>query len=80
MDTSKPVCCELAKEQAEAEESNEETQQSGPEDEHWWLDLQLIERLPVNLKKGKDSHCDVFNPNAAALQNQVGFGVLFWLP
>eukprot|EP00064_Thunnus_orientalis_P005458 superscaffoldBa00000535_g5472 len=59
-DIPKPVCCELAKEPAEAEESNEDTQQKGlkaPRDEHWWLDPQLIERLPVNLKKALCEAC-----------------------
>ncbi|XP_044213142.1 patatin-like phospholipase domain-containing protein 2 [Thunnus albacares] len=59
-DIPKPVCCELAKEPAEAEESNEDTQQKGlkaPRDEHWWLDPQLIDRLPVNLKKALCEAC-----------------------
>ncbi len=58
-DAHKPACCELVKDSAEAEESSENTEQNGlkaPREEHWWLDPQLIQNLPVNIKKGKDSH------------------------
>lgn len=43
MDAAKPACCELVK---EAEESNENTQQNR-------LKPQLLESLPVNIKKGQ---------------------------
>lgn len=58
-DAPKPACCELVKEPAEAEEPNESAEHNGPkapQEEHWWLDPRLIENLPVNIKKGKDSH------------------------
>lgn len=67
MDAPKPACCELARESDEVEESNESTQKNElrpPEDKHWWLDPQLIEELPVNVKKGEDGHwraADVIN-------------------
>lgn len=50
----RPACCELVKHVAE--ESNEKTpqnQQKLHQKAHVWLDPQLIENLPVNLKKGK---------------------------
>ncbi|XP_018541203.1 patatin-like phospholipase domain-containing protein 2 [Lates calcarifer] len=53
-DSPRPVCCELAEEQARAEESNKNTQQNGlkpPQREHFWLNPQLIENLPVNIRK-----------------------------
>lgn len=45
MDAAKPACCELVK---EAEESTENAQQNR-------LKPQLLESLPVNIEKGKDS-------------------------
>lgn len=48
-------CCECKMEWVE--ESNENAQQNGlkPHQKgHWWLDPQLIENLPVAIKKGKD--------------------------
>ncbi|KAM7397130.1 hypothetical protein PAMP_020127 [Pampus punctatissimus] len=60
LDTDTPVCCELAKEADEVEKSNEDTQQNGlkaPQDEHWWLDPQLIDRLPVNIRKALCAAC-----------------------
>lgn len=58
-DAPKPACCEVVrvKESDEAEESDENTQQDGMkphQEEHRWLDPQLIENLPVNIKKGKE--------------------------
>ncbi|XP_069018842.1 patatin-like phospholipase domain-containing protein 2 [Embiotoca jacksoni] len=53
-DTSKPVCCELLKEPAEDEESNDDTQQSGskpPQDDHRWLNPKFTENLPVNIQR-----------------------------
>ncbi|KAM7002334.1 patatin-like phospholipase domain-containing protein 2 [Tautogolabrus adspersus] len=54
-DTSEPACCDLEKEPAEAEESVQKTQQNRRE--HWWLDQQLIEKLPLNLKKALCEAC-----------------------
>lgn len=54
MFAARPACCQLVK---EAEETNENTQQDGlkpAQKEHSWLDPQLIEKLPVNIRKGKD--------------------------
>lgn len=58
-DSPKPACCELVKKSAEGEASNESIEHNGlepPQEEHWWLDTQLIEHLPVNIKKGKACH------------------------
>ncbi|XP_019934772.2 1-acylglycerol-3-phosphate O-acyltransferase Pnpla3-like [Paralichthys olivaceus] len=52
-DSPRPACCELVKEQADAEGSCENTRQNGlrsPQMEHFWLDLHLIEKLPVNIR------------------------------
>ena len=67
IDGPKQACCELARESGEDQESDESTQKNEltpPEDEHWWLDPQLIEKLPVNVKKGEEGHrraADVIN-------------------
>ncbi|XP_032378536.1 patatin-like phospholipase domain-containing protein 2 isoform X3 [Etheostoma spectabile] len=53
-DTVKPACCEPVK-----------TLVNGPnphQEDHWWLDVKVIENLPVSLKKVlceacRDSHC-----------------------
>ncbi|KAM9352304.1 patatin-like phospholipase domain-containing protein 2 [Symphorus nematophorus] len=53
-DAPKPACCELVK------ETSDNTQQNGlkaPQDEHRWLDPQLIEHLPVNIKKALCEAC-----------------------
>lgn len=66
MDAPKPACCELVKKSAESEASNESTQQNGlepPQEEHCWLDPQLIEHLPANLKK---VFCEVCRETHAA--------------
>ncbi|XP_037622416.1 patatin-like phospholipase domain-containing protein 2 [Sebastes umbrosus] len=62
MDAPKPACCEVVrvKESDEAEESDENTQQDGTkphQEEHRWLDPQLIENLPVNIKKALCEAC-----------------------
>ncbi|XP_071347888.1 1-acylglycerol-3-phosphate O-acyltransferase Pnpla3-like [Trachinotus anak] len=59
-DSPRPACCELMKEQAEAEESSETTQQNGlkpPQEEHFWLDPQLIENLPADIRKALCEAC-----------------------
>ena len=59
MDAPKAACCEFACESDEDKESNKSTQKNKltpPEDKHWWLDPQLVEKLPVNVKKGEDGH------------------------
>ena len=59
MDPPRPACCELAKgeseaEEAEAEESGGNSQRNGlRKEEHFWLDPQLTEKLPVNIRKGE---------------------------
>lgn len=56
-DAVKPAaCCELV-ESAKAEETK--TTLSNQED-HWWLDLKVIENLPVSFKKGKEGRRDGF--------------------
>lgn len=55
-DSPRVACCELLKERADAEESRENTQQNGlrpPQAEHLWLDPQLVERLPVHIRRGE---------------------------
>ncbi|KAM9854827.1 patatin-like phospholipase domain-containing protein 2 [Aulostomus maculatus] len=59
-DAPKPVCCELAKQTAKAGVSTGGAVRCGPEileDEHWWLDRQLIDKLPVNIKKALCEAC-----------------------
>uniref|UniRef100_UPI0037E86E58 patatin-like phospholipase domain-containing protein 2 n=1 Tax=Semicossyphus pulcher TaxID=241346 RepID=UPI0037E86E58 len=48
-DAPHPACCAPVKKPAEAEESTQE--------EHWWLDRQLIENLPLNIKKALCEAC-----------------------
>uniref|UniRef100_A0A665X209 triacylglycerol lipase n=1 Tax=Echeneis naucrates TaxID=173247 RepID=A0A665X209_ECHNA len=53
-DSPEPACCELMKERANAEEANKDTQQmemKPPQKEHDWLDPQLIEKLPADIRK-----------------------------
>lgn len=55
-DAPKRACGEMVKmkEPDEAEEFDENTQQEGmkpQQEEHRWLDAQLLENLPVNIKK-----------------------------
>ncbi|XP_049928489.1 patatin-like phospholipase domain-containing protein 2 isoform X1 [Epinephelus moara] len=61
MDAPKLACCELkVKESTEAEESSENTQHDGVkphQEDHGWLDPQLIENLPVNIKKALCEAC-----------------------
>jgi len=47
-DAAGPACCEQP---AEDEESNAGVKTH--EEEHRWLDPQLIENLPVNIQKGR---------------------------
>ncbi|XP_040894566.1 patatin-like phospholipase domain-containing protein 2 [Toxotes jaculatrix] len=59
-DSPRPACCELLKRQAEGKESNENVQQNGlkfPQEEHFWLDPQLIENLPVDIRKALCEAC-----------------------
>nr|XP_046250189.1 patatin-like phospholipase domain-containing protein 2 isoform X2 [Scatophagus argus] len=55
LDAPTPACCDLLK--AEDEKSSENTQQKGPQEEHWWLDLQLIQNLPVDIRKALCEAC-----------------------
>ncbi|XP_035497415.1 patatin-like phospholipase domain-containing protein 2 isoform X2 [Scophthalmus maximus] len=59
-DSPRVACCELLKERADAEESRENTQQNGlrpPQAEHLWLDPQLVERLPVHIRRALCEAC-----------------------
>ncbi|XP_042268400.1 patatin-like phospholipase domain-containing protein 2 [Thunnus maccoyii] len=62
-DTVKPACCGLMKESTQAQESRKTTLNglNSPQEEHRWLDVKVIENLPVSLKKVlceacRDSH------------------------
>lgn len=69
------ACCERVK---EAEESDEDTQQNGlkpVQKEHWWLNPQLIENLPVNIKKGKDSGSNRLHWKVSVIKLNVDFFV-----
>ncbi|XP_074534016.1 patatin-like phospholipase domain-containing protein 2 [Halichoeres trimaculatus] len=59
-DVPSPPCCELKEEPPEAEESGEVPRQSGlkpAQEGHWWLDLQLVEKLPLNIRKALCEAC-----------------------
>ncbi|XP_030282212.1 patatin-like phospholipase domain-containing protein 2 [Sparus aurata] len=76
MDAPKPACCELARESDEVEESNESTQKNElrpPEDKHWWLDPQLIEELPVNVKKALCEACRETPSAGGLLSHMTGY-------
>lgn len=48
--SARPACCE------EAEASGANTQQDGvqpAQKEHWWLDPQRVEHLPVHIRRGE---------------------------
>ncbi|XP_078112157.1 patatin-like phospholipase domain-containing protein 2 [Sander vitreus] len=68
-------CCEWKmKELAEAEESNENAQRNGlkPHQKgHWWLDPQLIENLPVAIKKVFCEACREAHTTDAGLLSQM---------
>uniref|UniRef100_UPI003AAC47D7 patatin-like phospholipase domain-containing protein 2 n=1 Tax=Centroberyx gerrardi TaxID=166262 RepID=UPI003AAC47D7 len=66
IDAPKPACCEL-QESAEAEESDKNPNLNPPQEEHWWLDQQLIQNLPVGIKKVLCEACR---------DRQVGGGLL----
>uniref|UniRef100_UPI003AACCD42 patatin-like phospholipase domain-containing protein 2 n=1 Tax=Centroberyx gerrardi TaxID=166262 RepID=UPI003AACCD42 len=51
LDAPKPACCELVNESTEAEKSNTNARLNPPQEEHWWLDQQLIQDLPVGIKR-----------------------------
>ncbi|KAM4619394.1 1-acylglycerol-3-phosphate O-acyltransferase Pnpla3-like [Polymixia lowei] len=56
VDTPKPSCCELMNETTTAEKTeNSENPllngQNPPQEQHWWLDRQVIQNLPVNIRK-----------------------------
>lgn len=58
LETNVPLasCCELREETAEAEESGDVTPQNKVKparEGHWWLDKQLVDKLPLNIRKGK---------------------------
>ncbi len=56
-DAPKPACCELV--DTGAEQPDGKTGHKGlkpPQGEHCWLNAQLIQNLPVNIKKGKKRH------------------------
>ncbi|XP_056243663.1 patatin-like phospholipase domain-containing protein 2 [Seriola aureovittata] len=59
-DSLRPACCELVKEQAEAEEADVNTQRSRLkplQEEHFWLDPQLVEKLPADIRKALCEAC-----------------------
>lgn len=57
-------CCELV-ESAQAGESMKTllNGQNPHEEDHWWLDLKVIENLPLSFKRGKeDEQVTVYKP------------------
>ncbi|KAM7415092.1 hypothetical protein PAMA_019767 [Pampus argenteus] len=53
-DTVKPACCELVVKESTGEQESRKTTLNGlkpPQEEHRWLDLKVIENLPVSFKK-----------------------------
>uniref|UniRef100_A0A3Q3JH59 triacylglycerol lipase n=1 Tax=Monopterus albus TaxID=43700 RepID=A0A3Q3JH59_MONAL len=70
----RPACCELVKHVAE--ESNEKTpqnQQKLHQKAHVWLDPQLIENLPVNLKKVLCEACKEAHPSGGLLSHMTEY-------
>ncbi|KAK2842643.1 hypothetical protein Q5P01_012843 [Channa striata] len=75
-DAPKPACCEQMKQMAEAEQSHNHTQQNDvktPKDQHFWLDPQLVENLPVNIRKVLCEACKEAHPAGGLLSNMTGY-------
>ncbi|XP_008292477.1 patatin-like phospholipase domain-containing protein 2 [Stegastes partitus] len=73
---SKPACCALEKEPANAEESDKDTQQSGAkpsQEDHQWLDPKLIENLPISIQKVLCEACRETHPAAGLLSHMTGY-------
>ncbi|XP_026221615.1 patatin-like phospholipase domain-containing protein 2 [Anabas testudineus] len=73
LETPKPACCEPV---AEAEESNNNTQDKElktTQEEHLWLDPQLIEHLPLNIKKVLCEACREAHTTGGLLSNMTKY-------
>ncbi|XP_045893766.1 patatin-like phospholipase domain-containing protein 2 [Micropterus dolomieu] len=65
MDAPKPACCELVK------ESNQNAHRL--KEEHWWLDPQLTEHLPVNIKRVLCEACRKAHTAGGLLSNMTAY-------
>ncbi|XP_022067481.2 patatin-like phospholipase domain-containing protein 2 [Acanthochromis polyacanthus] len=74
--SSRPACCELEKEPAEAEESNKDKQQSRGkplQEDHRWLDPKLIENLPISIQKVLCEACRETHPAGGLLSHMTEY-------
>ncbi|XP_042352486.1 1-acylglycerol-3-phosphate O-acyltransferase Pnpla3-like [Plectropomus leopardus] len=70
-DAPKPACCELkVTELAESHDNTQHSELIPPQDQHSWLDPQLIQHLPVNIKKALCEACRE-TPSAGGLLSHV---------
>ncbi|KAK5866952.1 hypothetical protein PBY51_011481 [Eleginops maclovinus] len=73
-DAPKPACCELrVKEPAEDEEGRQQIGLKPPQEEQCWLDPQLVENLPVNVRKVLREACRETHAAAGLLYHMTDY-------